>query len=107
MFLERLLWFVMSEQCKFPSPDSCQKRSLWTHEEADLAPHQVVGLVLQVRDAEMVPQALGYKSLGPFFFIVNQQGPCSTAIEEDGGDKGLVEPGLACEADGVALPDPV
>ena len=32
---------------------------------------------------------------------------CFTGIEENGGDKGLVELELACEADGVALPDPV
>ena len=30
-----------------------------------------------------------------------------TAIEEDGGDERLVELELACEADGVAPPDPV
>ena len=35
----------MPEPCKFPSLDSCQKRFLWTHEEADRAPHPVVGLV--------------------------------------------------------------
>ena len=40
------------EPCKFPSLDSCQKRFLWTHKEVDLAPHPVVGLVLQVGDAE-------------------------------------------------------
>ena len=38
----------MPEPCKFLSLDSCQ-RFLWTHEEIDLAPHPVVGLVLQVR----------------------------------------------------------
>ena len=27
------------EPCKFPSLDSCQRRFLWTHEEADLEPH--------------------------------------------------------------------
>ena len=32
--------------------DSCQKRFLWTHKEVDLAPLPVVGLVLQVGDAE-------------------------------------------------------
>ena len=52
------------------------------------------------------PQALGFKSLDPFF-SVNKQGPCFTAIEEDGGDKRLVALELACEADGFAPPDPV
>ena len=32
----------MPEPCKFPSLDSCWKRFLWTHEEADLAQHPVV-----------------------------------------------------------------
>ena len=27
----------MPEPCKFPSLDSCQKRFLWTHKEADVA----------------------------------------------------------------------
>ena len=55
-----------------------------------------VGLVLQVGDAEKFPHA------------VRKQGPCFTAIEEDGGDEKLVQLELLiCEADGVALPDPV
>ena len=66
----------------------------------------VVGLVLQVGDAEKFSQALGFKGLDPFL-RVSKQGPCFTALEEDGGDKGLVEPELACRADGVAPPDPV
>ena len=36
----------MPEPCKFPSPNSCKERFLWTNREADLAPHPVVGLVL-------------------------------------------------------------
>ena len=42
----------MFEPCKFPSLDSGQKKFLWTRKEADLAPHPVVGLVLQVGGAE-------------------------------------------------------
>ena len=38
----------MLEPCKFPSFHSCQKRFLWTYKEVDLAPHPVVGLVLEV-----------------------------------------------------------
>ena len=37
-----------------------------------------------------------------FFFRVRKQGPCFTAMGEDGDDKRLVELELACEADGVA-----
>ena len=94
----------MPKPCKIPSLGSCQKRFAWTHKGVDLAPHPVVGFVLQAGDAEKFPQALGFESLDPFF-RVNKQSPCFTAIEEEGGEKRLVE--LACEADGVALPDPV
>ena len=52
------------------------------------------------------PQALGFEGQDPFL-RVNKQGPCPTAIEENGGDKRLVELELACEADGVAPPGPV
>ena len=62
--------------------------------------------MLQVGDAEKFPQALGFESLDPFF-RVSKQGPCFTAIEENGGDKRLVKLELACEAIGVAPPDPV
>ena len=42
--------------------ESCQKRFLWTHKEVDLAPHLVVGLVLQVGNTEKFPHALGFES---------------------------------------------
>ena len=96
----------MSEPCKFPSLYSCQKRFLWTHKKVDLALHQVLGLVLYVGDVEKFPQALDFESLDPFL-SVSKKGPSFTAMEEDGGDKSLVQLELACEADGVALPDPV
>ena len=38
----------MPDPCKFASLDSCQKRFLWIHKGADLAPHPVVGLVVVV-----------------------------------------------------------
>ena len=63
-------------------------------------------MLVLVEDAEKFPQALGFQSLDPFL-TVSKQGPCFTAIEEDGGDKRLVELELACEADGAASPDPV
>ena len=94
----------MPELCKFPSLDSCQKRFLWTHKEADLASRPVVDLVLQVGDREKFPHALGFESLGPFF-RVSKQGPGLTAVEDDGGDKRLVQLERACEADCVASQD--
>ena len=55
------------EPCKFLSLDSCQKRFLWTNKEVDLAPHPVVGLVLQAGDEEKFPQAFDFENLAPFF----------------------------------------
>ena len=59
--------FDIPEPCKFPSLASCQNRFLWTFKEVDLAPHPVVGLLLQVGDVEKIPQALGMEGLDPFF----------------------------------------
>ena len=72
------------EPCRFPPLDSCQKRFLWNHKEVDLAPHPVVGLVLQVGVTEKFPQALDSKAW-ILFFRVSKQCPCFTAVEEDGG----------------------
>ena len=80
-FGEAVVACNMPEPCKFPSLDSCQRRFLWTHKEADLAPHPVVGLVLQVGDTEQFLHAHGFESLDPFF-RVSKQGPCFTAIDE-------------------------
>ena len=96
----------MPKPCEFPSLDSCQKRFLWDYKEAELASYQLVGLAFQVRYAKEFPQALGFESLDPFL-RVSRESPCSKAMEEDGGDKRLVELELACEVDGVAPPDPV
>ena len=77
----------LPELFKFPSLDRCQKRFMWTHKEVDLALQPVVGLVLQVRDAEKFPQALGFESLDLFSFLfrVSKQSLCLTDTEEDGG----------------------
>ena len=84
----------MPETCKFPSLDSCQKRFLWTHKEADLALHPVVGLELQIGDAWIL-------------FSISVYSPCFTAIEDNGSDKRLAQLELACKTDGVAPLDPV
>ena len=65
----------------------------------------VVGFVVQAGDAVFF-QALGFKCLD-LFFPVSKQGPCFTAIEEDGGNKRLAQIEVAWEADGVAAPDTV
>ena len=96
----------MPESREFSSLGSCQKRFLWAHKEADLTPHPVIGLVLQVGGAEMFPRALGFQSLD-LFLRVSKQGPCLRAIEEDEGDKRLVQLALTCDVDGAASPDTV
>ena len=52
-FGEAVVACDMPKPCKLPSPDSCQKRFLWTHKEVDLAPHPVSGPVLQVGETEI------------------------------------------------------
>ena len=96
-FGEAVMACDLPEPCKFLFLDTCQKRILWTHMEVDLAPHPVVGLVLQVGDTEKFPQTLGFKAWILFFFRVSKQGPCFTAIEEDEGDKRLVQLALTCD----------
>ena len=84
--------YGIPEPCKFPSLDSCQERIRPTR-KLNLAPHPVVGLVLQVGDAEKFPRALCFESLALFSFFpppplfrFGNQGPCFIAIEENGGD---------------------
>ena len=78
-FGEAVVACDMPGPCKFPSLGSCQK--MWT-----LAPHLVVGLVPKVGHEEKFYQALGFESHDPFL-RVSKQGPCLTAVEEDGGDQ--------------------
>ena len=52
--------------CQLPSLDSCQKRFLWAHKDADLVQHPAIGLVHRVGDVEKFPQAIGLESLDPF-----------------------------------------
>ena len=66
-FGEAVVACDMPKTCKFPFLDSYQKMFLWTHKEVYLAPHPVVGLVLQVGDAGKFLQALGFESLDPLF----------------------------------------
>ena len=59
----------MSEPCKLLSLESCQKRSLWTHKEVDIAPHAVIGLAFQVGDTEKFPHALWFENPGLLKFF--------------------------------------
>ena len=65
------------------------------HPVVGLVPHPVVGLVLQNRKAEKFPPALDLESI-ELFLRVSKQGPCLTALEEDGDDKRPVQLELAC-----------
>ena len=97
MVLVRLSWHLTCLKLNYAS--FCllteQKSFLWTDKEDNLVLHPVVGLVLQVRDMEKFPHALGFESLDPFF-KVSKQGPCLTAVEEDGGDKRLYYQVVTC-----------
>ena len=71
------------------------------HKEVDLAPCQVVGLVLQVqsRRCKGVSSGTWFRKPGSYlFFRISKQCPCFTVIEEDGGDKRHVLLELGCEA---------
>ena len=59
-FGEAVMACDMPEPCKFLSVASCLERLLWIHKEGELAPHPVVGLVLQVGDVEKFPQAIWF-----------------------------------------------
>ena len=109
-FGEAVMACNIPEPCKFPSLNSCQVPVDPQGKEVYLAPHPAIGLVFQVGDTEKFPHAVGFKSLDHFsflFFRVSKQGPCFSAVEEDGRDKRLVELEPACKADGVAPPDPL
>ena len=88
-FGEAVVACDMPEPCKFPPLDSCQKRFLRTHHDGNLAPHPVVGILIQVGVAEKFSQALGFESLDPFFFRISKQDPCFTALAESGSDRRL------------------
>ena len=95
----------MLEPCNFPSLDNCQKRFPWIHKDVGPAPHPVVGLVLQVGDAEKFPQALGFQSLDPFFQSasrVHVSQPWRMEVTRD-----LYTLNLLAKLMAVAPPDPV
>ena len=59
-FGEAVVACDMLKPCKFLSLDSC-------HKEVDFAPHSVIGLMLQVGDAEKFPRAYWFFKPGSFF----------------------------------------
>ena len=99
-FGEAVVACDMLKPCKFPSRDNCQKKFLLPTRTLILLRAQSLVLCskFQVGDAKEFPQALGFESLGPFFFRISKQCPCFTVIEEDGGGKRHVLLELGCEA---------
>ena len=79
-FGEAVVACDMPEPCKCPSLGRCQKRFLRTHKGVDLAPHPVVGLVLQVGNAEKFPQALGFEGLDPILRVSKQLSQMRTSF---------------------------
>ena len=64
-FREAVMACDMPEPYRFPSLDSCQKTFLWTNKGVEIALHPVVGLVVQVGQAEKFCKVFGFKSLDP------------------------------------------
>ena len=93
-FGEAVVACDMPETCECPPLGGCWKRVLWAHKEVGTAAHPVFGLVLQV--GEVSSESLDH------FLGVSKQGPCLTAIEQDGDDKRLLLFELACQANGDA-----
>ena len=91
---------------RISSLGSCQKRFLWTHTEVDLAPHPVVGLVLQVGDTEKFPRVLRFQKPGSSFQAASRVHVSQPQSRME-VTKRLEELELACNADGVTPPDPV
>ena len=83
-FGEAVVACGMSEPYEFPSYHSkAWKKFLPTHQEVDLAPYPVAGLVLQVEDAEKFPRALGVSSLHPLLRI--RVSRCGLAVRRQAG----------------------
>ena len=68
-------------------------------------PIPVEGLLEVYED--MAEVLLVLEMLLTFFRVSNKQGPCLTAMKENGGDKRLEQLELSCKVDGVASPGPL
>ena len=87
MVLERLSWRVTCpNHASFPLLDSFQKCFLWTHKEVELLRTQSLVLCPKYEIRRSFLMHLVSKSW-THLFTVSKQGPCFTAVEEDGADK--------------------
>ena len=72
-------------------PDHASFRLLTVARRGSCGPtRKLILLVLQIGDAEKLPQAFGLKSLSPFH-RVSKQSPYLTAFEDKGDDNRLVQ----------------
>ena len=62
VFEEAVVACDMPESCEFLSLDGWQKMFLRTLKGVDLAPHPVVGLVLQIGETGKFPHTLGFEN---------------------------------------------
>ena len=83
MVFERLLRHVVCPNLAISVSRQLPEQVPVDPQEVDLAPHPVVGLALQVGNAEKFPQALGFEGPDPYP-RVSQQGPCFTGKEDNG-----------------------
>ena len=81
----------MPKPCKFLSLDSGRKRFLWTHKEVDLE----------------VSSYTWFRKPGSFFSESASRVHVSLTFKKTEVKRDLTQLELACEAEGVASPDPV
>ena len=105
-FGESVVACDMPKLCNLLSLDSCQKRLLWTHKEVDLAPHPSYCSSAPSRRCGDVSSGTWFRKPVSFSSL-SKQDPCFTAMQQNGGDKRLVELYLACKTEGAAPPDTV
>ena len=68
---------------QFPSLDGGEDRFLWAHQALDLAPDELVGLAVAVRDVQDLPQAFHFEGLD-FALGLCEERPCFTSVQENG-----------------------
>ena len=86
----------------FPSLDVARREYCGPKRESILLRTELLVSCSKHEMRKKCPQTLRFEGLDSFL-RVSQQGPCFTALEEDGGDKRRVQLERAFEAECVAL----
>ena len=105
-FGEAVAAYNVPKPCEFLSLYSCQKRFFRPTREFILLRTQALVLCSKWKMRRNFLRHLVSKACA-LFLRLRKQGPCFSAIEENGGNRRPVELELACEANGVASTDPV